>query len=174
MRTPHVPQVPRIGHPAEPPRWSPDAEGQNVRQYRYLLRTANLDVLEAAHREALDELNPKERTGVLQGVRDGLVAGLRASADDVATVAHLLSVGERRAPGAFLRACDLDVLEQLASAVNVAEASFGLFAGYAAWDGHEVERGLERDDSGYAEKWHNTLSARDVTSARSYDGWGGA
>lgn len=174
MRTPHVPPVSRHAHPAGSALWSADAESQDVRQYRFLLRTANLDALEAAHREALEELSPKDRGRVLQGVRDGLVAGLRASADDVTIIAHLLTVGERRAPGAFLSACDLHALEQLARAVNVAEAAFGLFAGYTAWDGHEPDRSPERDDSEYAEGWHTRLAGRDDTGARAYDGWGGA
>lgn len=139
-----------------------------------LAKDANLDALKAAHREALEELSPEDRSRVLHGVRDGLVAGLRASADDVTTVAHLPTVGERRAPGAFLSACDLHALEQPARAVNVAEAAFGLFAGYATWDGHEPERSPERDDSEYAEGWHTRLAGRDDTGARAYNGWGGA
>ena len=145
-----------------------------MRQYRYLLRTAPLDALEAAHVEALSSLSSTERLEVLRSVREGLVAGLRASADDVPTLAHLLTRGERRSPGAFLRSCAPSSLQPLAEAVIVAEASFGLFGGYSAWDGQEPTPPTERDDSEFAEGWHARLGTRDETGPRSYDGWGGA
>ena len=112
-----------------------DSEDQVVRQYRYLLRAAPLDALQAAHHEALDHLDAGQRTLVLAAVRDGLVSGQRLSADDTAAIARLVSIGERRDPRAFLDACDPTVLRALADRVNHAEAAFGLFAGYAAWDG---------------------------------------
>jgi hypothetical protein len=113
----------------------PGAEDQIVRQYRYLLRTAPLDALESAHHEALEGLSEDVRSRVLAAVQDGLVAGQRLGAGDVKALARLVTLGERRNPRGFLDACDPATLQALAGAVNVAEASFGLFAGYAAWDG---------------------------------------
>lgn len=173
MRTPHLPEGSRRGRSRRPEPWSADSEQQEVRQYRFVLRTAALDALEAAHREALTSMTPQDRVKVLQGVREGLVAGLRASADDVRTVAHLLTIGERRTPGAFLRACEPATLRQLAQRVIVAEASFGLFGGYDAWDGAEPTPAQEREDSEFAEGWRAHLSGRDEMGGRSYDGWGG-
>ena len=106
-----------------------------VRQYRYLLRTASLDALQAAHHEALGHLDEGQRALVLTAVRDGLVAGQRLSPGDTGAIARLVSIGERRDPRAFLDACDPTALHALADAVIHAEAAFGLFAGYAAWDG---------------------------------------
>ncbi|SDP47695.1 hypothetical protein SAMN04489867_2592 [Pedococcus dokdonensis] len=113
------------------------AEDQAVRQYRFLLRTAPLDALQAAHHEALDRLDEAQRARVLDAVRDGLVAGQRLTAGNTAAIARLVSIGERRDPRAFLDACDPIVLRALADAVNSADAAFGLFAGYAAWDGSD-------------------------------------
>jgi hypothetical protein len=110
-------------------------EDQAVRQYRFLLRTAPADALQAAHHEALDHLGEDQRELVLTAVRDGLVAGQRLSPGDTGAIARLVSIGERREPRAFLDACDPTALHALADAVNHAEAAFGLFAGYAAWDG---------------------------------------
>jgi hypothetical protein len=110
-------------------------EDQAVRQYRYLLRTAASDALQAAHHEALDQLDEGQRALVLTAVREGLVAGQRLSPRDTGAIARLVSIGERRDPGAFLAACDPTALHALAAAVIGAEAAFGLFAGYAAWDG---------------------------------------
>jgi hypothetical protein len=110
-------------------------EDQTVRQYRYLLRTASPDALQAAHREALDRLDEGQRAAVLAAVRAGLVAGQRLTPDATGAIARLVSIGERREPRAFLDACDPLALQALADAVINAEAAFGLFAGYAAWDG---------------------------------------
>jgi hypothetical protein len=110
-------------------------EDQAVRQYRYLLCTAPLDALQAAHHEALDQLEEPQRALVLAAVRDGLVAGQRLTTGDTGAIARLVSIGERRDPRAFLDACDPSTLHALAERVIQAEAAFGLFAGYAAWDG---------------------------------------
>jgi hypothetical protein len=115
------------------------SEDQLVRQYRYLLRTAPLDALQSAHHEALEGLSPGVRAQVLAAIQDGLVAGQRLGADDIAAMARLVSVGERRNPRGFLDVCEPAALQALAAAVNQAEASFGLFAAYAAWDGVDPE-----------------------------------
>jgi hypothetical protein len=134
-----------------------------VRQYRFLLRTAPLDALEAAHVEALESLGPHQRSAVLRAVQVGLVAGLRLGHDEVGRLARLVALGERRAPGAFLRASEPHVLRALADAVVLAEASFGLFGGYAAWDGTDpaaTEAGWS--DGGFGEPWHDALVTRVV------------
>jgi hypothetical protein len=137
--------------------WTPDNEDQSVRQYRYLLRTAPLDALEHAHVEVLGAMARSRRAEVLAGVQRGLVAGLRLGPDDVGKIAHLLTKGERRRPGDFLRACPQSALIPLAEGTIVAESSFGLFSGYAAWDGAEpaVDEGV--DDSEFGQRWHNAL-----------------
>lgn len=110
-------------------------EDQTVRQYRFLLRTAPMDALQAAHHEALDRLPADDRASLLRAVQDGLVAGQRLGPGDTAAMARLVSIGERRTPRGFLDACEPTPLHSLAERVIQSEAVFGLFSGYAAWDG---------------------------------------
>jgi hypothetical protein len=134
-----------------------------VRQYRFLLRTAPTDALEMAHVEAFSGLGWRDRGQVLAAVQDGLVAGLRLDRDDVRALAHLVTLGERRAPGAFLSALHPPSLRRLADLVVLAEASFGLFGGYAAWDGADPVAAEEPwTDSGFAERWRTPLTVRVV------------
>ena len=130
-----------------------------MRQYRFLLRTAPLDALEAGHVEALAEMWRSRRSVVLRAVREGLVAGARLDPDDVGPIAHLIALGERRRPGDFLRACPGAVLTPLAGAVIVSEAMFGRFGGYAAWDGRDPDLADvgEWADGGFGEHWHDVL-----------------
>jgi hypothetical protein len=127
------------------------SEDQAVRQYRFLLRTAPLDALQAAHHEALDHLTEGARTHVLTAVQEGLVAGQRLGPGDTAAMARLVSIGERRNPRGFLDSCEPTALRSLALAVNQSEAMFGRFAGYAAWDGVDPEpadAGVDHGGSG--------------------------
>lgn len=134
--------------------WDAEHEDLAVRQYRFPLRTAPADAMEEAHVEVLSGWAPTRRADVLRGVQTGLVAGLRLSADDTRRIAHLLVLGERRTPGAFLAACPAPSLVALAEGVIVAEASFGRFGGYASWDGAEPAQDPGVDDSPFAEPWH--------------------
>ena len=137
------------GHPTD--------EDPVVRQYRYLLRTAPLDALEAVHGEALGGLAPETRADVLRAVQLGLIAGQRLGPDAIGPLAHLLTVGERREPNAFLRACPTAALAALAQAALDADAAFGLFNGYAGWDGADPE---PEDDSAWRDGGFNPDSGR--------------
>lgn len=136
-----------------------DGEDPVVRQYRFLLRTAPLDALEAAHTEALRTLPVDQRALLLRTAQEQLVSGLRLVPEDAERLAHLLTLGERRQPGALLRACDPALLRVLAQAVIDTEAVFGLFSGYAGWDGHEPEPQVGPGDmAGFDESWHQKLT----------------
>lgn len=141
--------------------WAPDDEDQTVRQYRFLLRTAPLDALEAGHVEALTPMWRSRRSVVLRAVQEGLVAGARLDPDDVRRLAHLIVLGERRRPGDFLAACPRAVLTPLAGSVILSEAMFGRFGGYAAWDGAEPDltEDSEWADGGFGERWHDALTS---------------
>jgi hypothetical protein len=135
-----------------------DDEDPVVRQYRFLLRTAPLDALEAAHVEALEQLSPRHRAAVLATVQRALVAGLRLTPDRVKPLAHLLTSGEHRQPGAVIWALEAEVLRDLADRIILTEASFGLFGRYAAWDGAEPEPQPEPwAQDGFGEKWRESL-----------------
>ena len=157
-----------------------DAEDPVVRQYRFLLRTAPADALEAAHVEVLPGLDPPVRAAILRAAQERLVAGLRLTPDDTGRLAHLLVCGERRTPGAVLAGCDASTLQQLSQAVILAESAFGLFGGYAAWDGTEPEPAeVQGDMAGFDETWHQVLLSRNVTypglaGHTTPDMWGGS
>ncbi len=138
----------------------PPGEDVVVRQYRYLLRTAPLDALEAAHREALSKVDPGDRAVVLRTVQTQLVTGAHLGVEDVEPLARLVCLGERRDPGALTEAMPPAPLKVLAQAVIDSEAAFGLFGGYAAWDGRNPPRPQEHDDSAYGEDWHTGLQSR--------------
>lgn len=114
-------------------------EDQVVRRYRYLLATAPADALQAGHVEALERMDDRGREAVLRAVQDGLVAGGRLRPGDTSAVARLVVHGELRAPGAFRAACEPGTLRDLAGGVVGSEAAFGLFGGYADWDGADRE-----------------------------------
>jgi hypothetical protein len=142
-----------------------------VRQYRFLLRRASPDAVEVAHTEALPRLNDEERRAVLSAIQGGLVAGQRLQPGDTRQIAHLIVLGERRSPHAFLAACEPETLLALSQAVIHSEACFGLFGQYAAWDGADPD---PVDESAEAEAGSNPFGGR-WNSARSpsKDGAGG-
>ena len=143
----------REGHPQPP---DEAAEDVTVRQYRFLLRTAPADALEAAHTEALPLLSPDERRSLLRAIQESLLVGGHLGDSDHSHIAHLIAAGERRSPGQLLTALPPPVLEHLAGRVLDAEASFGLFGGYAQWDG--VDPAPEDDapwaDHGFTKRSH--------------------
>lgn len=150
-----------------------EPEDQTVRQYRYLLRTAPLDALEAAHVEALSAIEPLHRETVLRTVQAELVAGAHLHPHDVAPLAHLMTLGERRSPGVLTGSLPEPALAALAQALITSEPAFGLFSGYASWDGVDPEPPSEHDDSEYGESWHAARATRDGTAPGLNGAFGG-
>lgn len=138
-------------------RRTPSDEDPVVRQYRFLLREASPDAVEVAHTQALARLGDEQRRVVLDAVQRGLVAGHRLDPGDTTQIAHLIVLGERRAPSAFLTACEPATLLALSQAVIDSEACFGLFGRYAAWDGVDP---TPEGESAWAEAGFNPDSGR--------------
>ena len=109
-------------------------ERPEVRQYRYLLRTVDLEVLEVLHREALGALDPLIRGHILRTAQDRLLSGREITVDDVAALSHLVVVGEGRIPGILVSALTDSALERLAHFVVQRPSSAALLVGYDAWD----------------------------------------
>ncbi len=128
-----------------------------VRQYRFLLRLAPPDAIEAAHADVLARFPEEQRHLILGGVRQGLLAGQRLGPADTKQIAHLIVRGERGSPNAFLTHCSPDVLSALARAVVHSEACSGLFAEYPAWDGADPQRD---DDPAWGDAGFNPDSGR--------------
>ena len=160
-------------------RTGPDpGEDPVVRQYRFLLREASPDAVEAAHAEALPRLTADQRQGVLGAVQLGLVAGQRLTPDDTAQLAHLIVLGERRSPNAFLSTCDPGTLLALSHAVIHSDACFGLFGRYAGWDGADPQPEPEGAwaDAGFnpdSGRWDTSPAPRDSSGEVSGSGGGG-
>lgn len=146
----------RIGRRQQEPRDAND-EDPVVRQYRFLLREASPDAVEVAHTEALSRLGEDNRRVILTAVQRGLVAGQRLQPGDAAQIAHLIVLGERRSPNAFLSSCEPATLLALSQAVIHTEACFGLFGRYAAWDGADPE---PEEEGAWAEAGFNPDSGR--------------
>jgi hypothetical protein len=136
-----------------------------VRQYRYLLRTAPADALEAAHAEALPNLPGTHQDRLLAALRDVFLVGDHVSTQDVPRIAHLLTAGERRSPGQLLPALPGEVQQSIAAAVLQTEASFGLLSGYQAWDGQDPQ---PEGEGAWADAGFNPDSGRWDASRRAH------
>jgi hypothetical protein len=93
----------------------------------------------------------------MTATQSALSAGARLSPDDYGPIAHLITLGEGRTPGALLGAYPAQALQALAEAVVHSDAVFGLFGGYAAWDGADPQ---PEDDSAWADGGFNPDSGR--------------
>ncbi|HEV7871963.1 MAG TPA: hypothetical protein VGO95_11965 [Modestobacter sp.] len=75
-----------------------------VERYRYLLRTAPPDQVEAAHAEAFAKLTPEQRRQVLEQLAAATPASERPRGDDPQTLARAATRAELRQPGTLERA----------------------------------------------------------------------
>src|SRR4051812_44345501 len=70
-----------------------------IERYRYLLRTAPPDQVEAAHAEAFGKLTPDQRRQVLEQLSAAVPASERPRSDDARTLARTATRAEFRQPG---------------------------------------------------------------------------
>jgi hypothetical protein len=91
------------GYGAPPPqsRGPRSDDERAIERYRYLLRTAPPDQIEAAHAEAFAQLTPEQRRQVLDQLAE---AGERARGDDARSLAQAATRAEMRRPGTLERA----------------------------------------------------------------------
>ena len=84
-----------------PPPVPASTESQAVERYRYLLRTAPPDSIEAAHAEAFSKLTAEQRAEVLRQISAGLPESERAGAQssDAQGLARTATRAEVRQPG---------------------------------------------------------------------------
>lgn len=115
------------------------AERPDVRQYRYLLGTAEVGALEGLHRDSLAALDPLVRGHILRTAQDRLLSGRELTVDDIPAMAHLVAAGEVRTPGILVSALTQAALERLAHFVVTHASAAPLLEGYGAWDGHDPD-----------------------------------
>jgi len=84
---------PQAGRPAQ------TDDERAIERYRYLLRTAPPDQVEAAHAEAFGKLTPEQRRQVLEQLSAGVPANERPRDDDPRTLARTATRAEFRQPG---------------------------------------------------------------------------
>ena len=137
----------------------PAVEDKVVRRYRFLLRTAPPDALEAAtHRGAgwCPGHVPGRSPG---GGPRGFVVGWRLTPDDVTPIARILVRGERRHPGGFLSECQGSALRTLADGECRPRPPLDAWVGTPHGMGPN-RRGREGPtDSAWGERWHDRLTA---------------
>jgi hypothetical protein len=79
-------------------------DDQAIARYRYLLRTAPPDQIEAAHAEAFAQLNPDQRQQVLTQLAAAVPSSERPRSDDAQSLARAATRAEMRQPGTLERA----------------------------------------------------------------------
>jgi hypothetical protein len=79
------------------------ADEQAIERYRYLLRTAPPDQVEAAHAEAFGKLTPEQRRQVLEQLA-AVPGAERPGGDDARSLARAATRAEIRRPGTLERA----------------------------------------------------------------------
>ena len=83
------------------------ADDQAIERYRYLLRTAPPETIEAAHAEAFAQLTPEQRQRVLASLADAVPERERTAsanaADDPRALARVATRAELRHPGTMER-----------------------------------------------------------------------
>jgi len=108
------------GHQPDPaPELAAPAPGQEVREYRMLLRTLPPEDLVELHRRALLALDPLARTSILRSTEQMLAPGASLAAHDARYLARVLVAGEQNSPGVILSTLDEVALERLARLVLV-------------------------------------------------------
>ena len=94
---------------APPPRQVPPARQLSedelaVERYRYLLRTAPPESIEAVHAEAFAKLTPEQRAQVFRTLSEEAPAGERIVSDEPGALARAATRQELRSPGSMERA----------------------------------------------------------------------
>jgi hypothetical protein len=75
-----------------------------VERYRYLLRTAPPESIEAVHAEAFAKLTPEQRQAVYRSLAEQMPAGERLVSDEPSALARAATRAEVRSPGTMERA----------------------------------------------------------------------
>jgi hypothetical protein len=101
---PQVPQAPYGQAPRASQRPPMSDDELAIERYRYLLRTAPPESIEAVHAEAFAKLTPEQRQQVYRSLAEQAPAGERVASDDPQTLARAATRQELRQPGSMERA----------------------------------------------------------------------
>lgn len=120
-----------------------DEEDPLVRQYRYLLSTAPVDVIEGIHREVVGDMPRVDREAFGRAVHEAFGTGSHVDASSTDKLAHLAAAGAHRSPRSWLASLDESFSHRLAASALAAEATFGRLNGYVDWDGSSPDATVE-------------------------------
>ncbi len=95
------------------PTWLPD-------RYAFILAAVREDDLASAHTRALGELDDGDRGQLLAALQGQALGATGVTVEQVRTIAHLLVVAERRAPGVVLGAVPEALRDRVHAAVLTA------------------------------------------------------
>lgn len=115
--------------PAAPRRETTDDQ-RAVERYRYLLRTAPPETIEAVHREAFAKLTEEQRAIVYEELSKGAGTGERPLSSEPATLARAATRAEMRQPGTLERSLSNPAYQGPGFGSMIASSLIGTVAGY--------------------------------------------
>jgi len=149
---------------------SPDE--QAVERYRYLLRTAPPETIEAAHAEAFSKLTPEQRRMVLQELDQTLTPAERAANvaydEDPRSLARLATRAEMRQPGTLERTWQqMPAMPGLGSivAANFLGTIAGVMVGSAIADAFLGDAGYDQGSADAADAGDASADSGDFADA---------
>jgi hypothetical protein len=121
---------------------------------------------------ALAGLDTGERSAILGVIREQLMAGGRLMPDQVDEMARLLTLGERRRPGAVIRKMPDGILLRLAAAAVQSPRGVELLTGYERWDGMDPQPATDEQlDADFARPGRNGEDHYNIVKGRAEGGF---
>jgi hypothetical protein len=143
-----------------PQREAATEDERAVERYRYLLRTAPPETIEAVHREAFAKLTEQQRAIVYEELSKGAGTGERPLSSEPATLARAATRAEMRNPGTLERSLSNPAYRGPGFGSMIASSLIGTVAGYVIgsalvsaflpWDGgmNAAAAGADSGDAG--------------------------
>lgn len=116
--------------PAAPRREAPTDDERAIERYRYLLRTAPPETIEAVHREAFAKLTEEQRAVVYEELSKGAGTGERPLSSEPATLARAATRAEMRQPGTLENSFSNPAYRGPGFGSMIASSLIGTVAGY--------------------------------------------
>jgi hypothetical protein len=126
-------------------REAPADDRRAIERYRYLLRTAPPETIEAVHREAFEKLTEDQRAIVYEELSKGAGTGERPLSSEPATLARAATRAEMRRPGTLESSFSDPAYRGPGFGSMIASSLIGTVAGYVVgsalvsaflpWDG---------------------------------------
>jgi len=144
--------------PAATRRTEPTDDERAVERYRYLLRTAPPETIEAVHREAFAKLTEEQRAVVYEELSKGAGTGERPLSSEPATLARAATRAEMRQPGTLERSLSNPAYNGPGFGSMIASSLIGTVAGYVIgsalvsaflpWDGGATDAAADSGADG--------------------------